>query len=544
MRLAGIFLCFLAVPVWAEDRALLIGNETYAEAARIPGAAAIPDAVPALRTAGFRVLAAQDQTADDMRGLLSGLLAESVGDGRLVILLAGHFAQSGGQTWFLGTETDTPDMATVAAEGIDLNDILALAARSPGGAIVLLGHEDRRLVTGPGLSPGIGALTPPQGVTLAHGDAETIAAFAAGPLMAQGQSLATMLADSDLQASGFLAPLVPFRPGGDVTRPAVAGPDPEETLWQATRAIATVEAYQAYLARYPEGRHAADAQTSLARLLAEPQREARLAEEALALGRDTRRGIQESLALLGFDPRGIDGVFGQGSRTAITQWQERFGHAETGYLTREQIVQLTSQAERRRAERAAEEAARAATAAAEDRAFWDQTGKSGDEAGLRAYLGRYPAGLFASLAQDRLAVIDAARAAEQAAADRAAWDAARAGNDVAAYEDYLAQFPQGAFATQAAARIAALNGTVPADDAGARAQSAELSLQLSPAARTLIEGRLNTLGLQTGPVDGQFDAETRAALRAFQAQRSLPVTGFLDEQTMVGLMAGGILDLQ
>jgi hypothetical protein len=140
-----------------------------------------------------------------------------------------------------------------------------------------------------------------------------------------------------------------------------------------------------------------------------------------------------------------------------------------------------------------------------------------------------------------LAVIDAARAEELAAADRAAWDVARAGNAVSAYEDYLRQYPQGAFADQAKARIAALNGDIAPNGAGAEA--AELALQLSPAARLLIEGRLTSLGLRPGPVDGRFDAEARAAIRAFQGERGFAVTGFLDEQTMVGLMAGGILEL-
>jgi hypothetical protein len=102
MRMTGIFLCFLALPALAEDRALLIGNETYAEAGRVPGAAAVADLAPVLQAAGFRTLAGQDQTTDDLRGLMSGLIAERLEDGRLVILLAGHFATRGDQTWFLG----------------------------------------------------------------------------------------------------------------------------------------------------------------------------------------------------------------------------------------------------------------------------------------------------------------------------------------------------------------------------------------------------------------------------------------------------------
>ena len=543
MRFTGLFLCFLAFPAFAEDRALLIGNENYAEAGRIPGAATVADLTPAMQAAGFRVLSAQDQTADDLRGLMSGMLAERLGDGRLVILLTGHFAQGGGQTWFLGTEADTPDLATVGSEGISLSDVLAIAARVPGGAVVLLGTEDRRLLLGEGILPGVGTLTIPQGVTVVQGEAEAISAFAGGPLMETGQALPALLADTDLQAQGFLAPLVAFRPATGVAAPRPVVPDGDETLWTATRLIATVEAYQAYLARYPTGRHAAEAKAAMAEILGEPQRDARLAEEALALSRPVRRAVQEGLAITGFDPKGIDGLFGAGSRTAIANWQRRYGHAPTGYLTRDQIVQLSSQAERRRAEIAAEEAAAAAAREAQDRAYWEQTGKAGDEVGLRAYLARYPEGVFAALANDRLAVIDAERAAELAAADRAAWDAARAANAVAGYEDYLQSHPEGAFAAQARARIAALNGEVPVDNALARAQASELALQLSPAARTLIEGRLSSLGLDTGAVDGRFDATARAAIRAFQGQRGLSATGFLDEQTMIGLLAGGILQL-
>ncbi len=543
MRLTALILCLLATPVLAEDRALLIGNQTYSTAARISGATAALDAETPLQTAGFRVITGADMTTAALRTALSGLIAEPLEDGRLVIVLSGHFATGAGQTWFLGTEADTVDLATAGAQGIDLQSILTIAARAPGGAVVLLGTEDRRLPLGPGLTPGIGALTVPQGVTLVQGDAYDIGDFAATALPERGRSLAAMLADTDFQASGFLAPLIAFRAGDGTTPPRPIGPDGDDTLWQATQLIGTVDGYQAYLRRYPAGRHAAAATSEIARIQSEPQLEARLAEEALGLTRAARRDIQQGLAITGFDPKGIDGVFGAGSRTAITDWQRRYGHAPSGYLTREQIVQLSAQADRRRAELEAEAAAQRATAAAEDRAYWDQTGKAGDEAGLRAYLRRYPEGAFADLANQRIKVIDDARAAEAAAADRAAWDTARAGNTAASYTQYLTDHPTGGFADQARARIAALNGTeVPVPGAQA-AQSAELALQLSPVARTLIEGRLASLGLNPGTVDGRFDAATRRAIGAFQDSRDLPATGFLDNPSMVALMSGGVLDL-
>jgi peptidoglycan hydrolase-like protein with peptidoglycan-binding domain len=543
MRLSALILCLFTTPALAEDRALLIGNETYSTVTRISGAAAALDAETPLAGAGFRVTTGADQTAGDLRALVSGLIAQPLEDGRLVIVLSGHFATGAGQTWFLGTDTDAADIGTVGAQGIDLASILSIAARAPGGAAVLLGTEDRRLPLGPGLIPGIGPLTPPQGVTLVQGDAYDIGTFAGSGLTQRGISLAALLVDRDFQASGFLAPLIPFRDGEGTTQPRPIGPDGDDTLWQATEVIGTVDGYRAYLRRYPDGRHAAAAEAAIARIQAEPQLEARLAEEALGLTRAARREIQEGLSLIGFDPKGIDGVFGAGSRTAITGWQRRYGHAATGYLTREQVVQLSAQADRRRDELAAEEAARRATLAAEDRAYWDQTGRAGDEAGLRAYLRRYPEGAFADLAAQRIKAIDDARAAEVAAADRAAWDEARAGNTVASYTQYVNDYPEGEFVSQARARIAALNGTPPAPEGTDAAQSAELALQLSPVARTLIEGRLSSLGLNPGPVDGTFDAAARRAIGVFQQSRDLPVTGFLDNKSMVALMAGGVLDL-
>ena len=75
------------------------------------------------------------------------------------------------------------------------------------------------------------------------------------------------------------------------------------------------------------------------------KREARAAEDALTLSRDDRRAIQRALSLLGHDPKGIDGVFGSGSRLAIAAWQKKNGYESNTYLTRDQIVKLTEQAD-------------------------------------------------------------------------------------------------------------------------------------------------------------------------------------------------------
>jgi len=57
------------------------------------------------------------------------------------------------------------------------------------------------------------------------------------------------------------------------------------------------------------------------------------AEVALGLDGSARRRIQSGLAIAGFDPGPVDGVFGSRTRAAIRQWQSQVGVSPTGFLT-------------------------------------------------------------------------------------------------------------------------------------------------------------------------------------------------------------------
>ncbi|MGQ0565318.1 MAG: peptidoglycan-binding domain-containing protein [Gemmobacter sp.] len=537
----------------AEDRALILANENYRDAADVDGAADVLATGPALTAGGFVVVTAADAATATMRARLSDLLlALSPGD-RVVIAAAGHFARTGAETIFLGTEATLPDAAQAGGVGISVATLLDIAAMVPGGALVLLGSEPSRLPLGPGLEQGIGPLEVPQGVTVVQGEAEAVADFLALVAEGRGQSLPALLEQApDLMAEGFLAP-APFRVAtGAVPVPVPTPPKPvltdaeraeEDRIFAEAKRQGSIAAYEAYLASYPAGRNAGLARIEIARLRADPLVQARTAEEALGLTRDQRRAIQRQLSLLGIDPRGVDGVFGPGSRAAIKNWQERNAERVTGFLTRDQILRLTAQADRRAAELEAEAAARRAEQERQDRLYWDQTGAAGDEAGLRAYLKRHPDGLFAELAGERLAAIEDARRAEAAAQDRTAWDRARATDTAQGYRAYLAAWPNGAFAAEAQARIEALTEAALGEGDRARAEAAEAALNLNGLARTLIEQRLQALDLRPGEVDGTFDDRTRRAIRRFQTARGLPETGYLDQGSMVGLLAGGVLKL-
>jgi peptidoglycan hydrolase-like protein with peptidoglycan-binding domain len=540
---AALWMVWPAMAQEAADRALLVGNARYAEGPGIEGAADLAAAVDPLTAAGFSVSAAADLDAAALRAALSQLLAEPATDRRLILALSGQFAQSARGTWFLGTDASAPDLVTVGAEGVPLSTVLEIAASQPGGAVVLLGTEPDRIPLGPGLEPGIGRVEVPQGITLIRGDAARIADFVARSLPARGQSLAALLdAAPDLTADGLIAPLVPFRPveGGGTADP-IPGADPEAIFWESTSLQGTQTAYQAYLQRYPNGRHAAEARAEINRILAQPAQAARVAESELNLSQDDRRAIQRALSLLGFDPKGIDGVFGTGSRRAIANWQGRNGYDDTAFLTRDQIVKLTEQADARAAELEREAQARKAEQERADRLYWQETGAAGDEAGLRAYLRRFPDGLYADTATARLGVLEDAARDQAGAADRAAWDLATRDNTAESYRDYLQAFPDGTFATEATARLDALQAASDQGDDLARWQAAEEALGLNAAARRLVELRLDQLEMRPGDLDGTFDAKTRRALRRFQESRGLVPTGYLDQTTTVALLAGGVL---
>ncbi len=422
-----------------------------------------------------------------------------------------------------------------------------MLARAQGRAILLLGLdvEDTGAID-PWLRLGVAELDPPQGVTVLAGGPRVMAEFIEGTLATPGADIAQAVADSGrIAVAGYLPSSFVFLPPDRAEIPVApvevdeSALEEERAFWTGVVALDTVDAYRNYLNAYPQGLYAGEAEEAIAAIIAEPNRDARLAEEALNLSRDARRDIQRNLTLLGFETRGIDGILGQATRGAIVAWQQENGFPQTGYVTAEQINRLDAQAARRAAQLEAEAARQAQIAAAADRAFWDETGARGDEAGLRAYLERYPDGLFSETAEEQLARIEEAKRDEAEAADRAAWDRARQADTVAAYRAYLREFPEGAFREEAQARVRVLAEDSEAAGRLAEARAVEQALGLNRATLQIVEARLEQLDLAPGEVDGVLNRDSRRAIRNYQRDRGLEVTGFLDEATLVRLLADG-----
>lgn len=525
----------------AGDVALLIANENYDNGRDIRAADDLLDVESELIDAGFDVLVGEDVTTAELRALVEEAQRKADGTGRVIIAVSGHFASSSSGSWIFGTDANAPTRLSAGAQGVALEALVGVAAASPGQAVVLLGTEERAFELGSGLTAGIVAPEAKQGVTIVTGDAAEIAKFIEGDLLTEGQSIVASLTRAPaLTGSGFLAPLIPFL--GGTTAVAVEDPNSaERAFWTATQGINTVAGFQGYLNTYPEGLFVEDAQAEIKRIEEEPAKLAEAGEAALNLNRDARRQIQRNLTLLEYDPKGIDGIFGRGSRAAITKFQQANGLPATGFVTRGMIDRLRVQADRRNAELEAEAERRRVELEGQDRAYWQETGALGDEAGLRAYIERYPDGVFADIAAVRLKPFEDARRDAAAAQDRADWDAATSVDTGAAYEGYLQANPEGAFVAQAKARIGELefaNRNKAALDAAKRN---EARLGMNDRTRRVMEDRLAKLGLEPGPVDGVFDDKTRRAIRRYQEARRLQTTGYLNQATVVRLLADSVL---
>jgi len=536
--LAGASALALAVPAGAADLALVLTNSEYDEMPDVRLGTTGRAMRGALEEAGFRVFAASDADGAALRRLAADF-ADAVPDdeqNRLVVMLGGHLAAGAGGVALMGVEAEEPGVFDTGAVGLPLVPLMDILGTAPGQAVLLLSPGEGAEY-GPGLT-GVAGVEAPAGVTVARGPASGLVTLLRNALLAPGASYADAAAEAGrgVELSGFVSGAVGLLPaeGGGAAPAAETG---QIAYWNAVQDIGTTEAMRAYLSRYPQGLFAADARRMIEELEQEPARRAEAGEQALDLSRDQRRQVQRNLSLVGFDPRGIDGIFGRGSRAAIADWQGANGYERTGFLTGPQVDRLSAAAEVRARE--LEEEARRRQEAEEqaDRAYWRDLGEGRDEAALRAYLGRYPDGIYADVAQQRIDAIEDERRGQVEREQRESWDRAQARDTVEAYRSFLTSWPQGAFADAARARLTELEEADRNSAAVEAARQAEGGIVTNTVTRLLVERRLQQLNFDPGATDGSFDATTRRAIRRFQRGQGLSVTGYIDQATMVRLLA-------
>jgi len=539
-------LVLTALPAFADDAAILLGVDRYRNFDRLRGGTDVIDMASDFAKAGYAASEFENKSLAQMIDGLERFEEQVPTADRLVVAMTGRFATDGTRSWLLEPDANISSIFDVGRNGVSVEGVMRVLARLPGKAVLVIGRDaDDRDRIAPSLREGIGSLDVPQGVTVLVGEPSAANAALSDAILTPGEDIiASMRGNGDVAIYGYRPRDLVMQPSSNVAtgvepRPYVVDSAADTIMWEQIKSRDTVAAYRTYLQAFPRGAHVQEANDAIKAIQTEPNRDARLAEEALNLTRDQRRAVQRNLTQLNYNTRGIDGIFGRGSRAAITAWQRDNGASQTSYLTRDQVDRIQTQASKRAAELEAQEAAAREAELRADRAFWQDTGANGREAGLRSYLERYPEGFYADEARARLNQIIAEKEQTASRADQNAWNNASRRNTIRSYNRYLRDHPRGAYVRDARTRVAGLQANGDNAPARDRAAAQEATLQLNAVTRGLVQGRLRQLGFDTGTNIGQFDDATRRAIRQFQESRKLEVTGYLTQQAIVMLLTGG-----
>ncbi|NSX54969.1 peptidoglycan-binding domain-containing protein [Parasulfitobacter algicola] len=527
------------VPAFAQDVALVIGNRSYDDAPRVSDASKVRETADLLEDDGFTVLYGRDLTAVEMQNLSDKMFDEvSLGDpSRLLVFLAGHVVMWQDDAYLLGTDANDITSVNIGRNALPIAPLMDLISARQGSAVVMLSPSDNA-PTGPRLLGKLEEMwTFPQGVTYASGDVDGLNETLETLLSGRSYSDMAVTAPDGVLVRGFMTYQSGFAQNEE-GQSDVSSASAEDGYWKATQDLGTEDSYRAYLRAYPRGQYVDDANRQIVALRGDPERGARQTEEALELSRDDRRQIQRDLTLLEYDTRGIDGIFGPGTRGAITKWQRENGYEASSYITRPQIVAMRAQAQERAAVLEEEARRRQEEQDREDRAYWERTGTSGDEDDLRAYVERYPDGIYSDQAREQLEEYEAEKRAEAKGEEREYWDQVKERNSVEAYREYLQRYPDGSFVPVAEASITELQSDDRNSDAVAQARAEEGRIAGNQIARLLAEQGLAANGTDPGRIDGRFTDKTRRAIRQFQRARNIEVTGYISQETAVQLLGG------
>lgn len=485
----------LALPAAAQNVALVIGNSEYRNATDLTSREH-DRLVSAYEAAGYEVTEGEDLSRTQLFTLLGGFLGEVEGAERVVIHLNGHAVTTDTETWFLPTDANGDSVVRIGLTAPTLDLFLSMVDEASDVGVLFVGTQGDRGFEGDGYDAGVGRIYAPRDTMVVTGPIGGVSSFVRGRALEPGTGLRALANDL---------------PEG-LTRYGFAPRD----------AVLVDERVEPEPAPLPQVEPA------------EPQiSPAEQRERDLNLTRAQRRTIQSNLTTLGYDTRGVDGIFGSGSRGAITAWQQAQSFTATGFLSQGQIELLGVQAENRRAAQEAEQARAQAEREREDRAFWQATGASGDARGLRRYLESYPDGVFATQARQQLdALQQADRSAQQRQIDRT-WQATQDEDSIAAYQAFINNYPDSQYVEAAYAALARLQAAAqPTVDPLEEARAAEQALGLSSINRALVQIRLQSLGYQVGNISGSFDETTRAGIAAFQRDYGLEATGYVNQPTV------------
>ena len=389
--LLAFALLFAASVAGAAGRvALVVGNSTYAHIGRLPNPGNdAADMAAALRRLGFEVTTTLDADRVELNDALRAFTRQSAGADVSLVFYAGHGIEMDGVNYLVPVDARLERDVDVRFEAVALDDVLVSTTGASLRLVVLDACRNNPLArsmqrTGASRSVSRGSFGNLDESLLGN---ETLVAYAA--------AAGTTAADGTGRNSPYTSALLAY----------LEEPVELLTLFRQVRAqvLATTNGeqrpheYQSLLGEHYLGGVPAPGSG--------PGRDPRLVEAALGLDRAMRRRVQQGLATAGFSPGPADGVFGPGTRAAIRRWQAFRGAAATGYLDAASAQALGVAPVSAPAGGAV--VGNAAASVQAQNVFWQSIAASENPADYEAYLEQFPAGIFARLARNRLAELEA-----------------------------------------------------------------------------------------------------------------------------------------
>ncbi len=176
----------------------------------------------------------------------------------------------------------------------------------------------------------------------------------------------------------------------------------ERTKWREAQSLDRKDAYNAYIAAYPNGEFVADARSGIKTLENKEERAKWNAAQSL----DSKDAYQSYLSAY------PNGEFAANARSSINALETK-----------------------------------------EDQAKWDEVQILNRKTAFQSYLSTYPNGKYAATAKQRIKEFEDAEALKQKeqekAVEKAKWDEAERVKTVSGYKDYLTAYPKGEFASLA-----------------------------------------------------------------------------------------------
>ncbi|MBL9068170.1 MAG: caspase family protein [Sphingopyxis sp.] len=294
-------LLFLLAPSAAEARkvALIIGNGDYANTSRLVNPANdIRIIAASARSAGFDdVTIASDLAVNDFQKAMRDFRAKADGAEVAMVYYAGHGIEAQGKNWLIPTDAQLKSDLDLPYEAINLDRLM----ESVSGAQIRMVILDSCRNNPFGRSWRSGTRAVVNGLAGVEAD-DVLVIFAAAPgqTAADGttgnspfatslakrlpqpdvpvQLLGGLIRDDVLAATGgsqrpFVSASITGTPVYLVPRASGASGERrglEELLWKGAMAENNVEAFKAYLAEFPSGKYAGQANDNINRLLKTP----------------------------------------------------------------------------------------------------------------------------------------------------------------------------------------------------------------------------------------------------------------------------------